>query len=77
MHTVILGNAYLSLAFVSSSDPKLLKQSLSAYQQAVCDGDNPQLKYQSVKLTQERDSGAANNPDLHYNRATVGFIRNC
>jgi hypothetical protein len=50
---VILGNAYLSQFFMTSSDPKLLKQSMSAYHQA------------------ERDSGAAKNPDLHFNKATV------
>ena len=32
---VILGNAYFSLFFMTSSDPKLLKQSMSAYTQAV------------------------------------------
>lgn len=50
---MILGNAYLSQFFMTSSDPKLLKQSMSAYHQA------------------ERDSGAAKNPDLHFNKATV------
>jgi tetratricopeptide (TPR) repeat protein len=50
---MILGNAYLSLFFTTSSDPKLLKQSMSAYLQA------------------ERSSEAANNPDLHYNKATL------
>jgi hypothetical protein len=53
MHTVILGNAYLSQFFTTSSEPKLLKQSMSAYHQA------------------ERDSGVANNPDLHFNMATL------
>ena len=32
---VILGNAYLSQFFTTSSEPKLLKQSMSAYNQAV------------------------------------------
>jgi tetratricopeptide (TPR) repeat protein len=50
---MILGNAYLSQFFTTSSEPKLLKQSMSAYHQA------------------ERDSGVANNPDLHFNMATL------
>ena len=35
-HTVILGNAYLSLYFTSQQDSKILKQCISAYSQAVC-----------------------------------------
>ena len=33
--TVVLGNAYLSLFFMTNQDPKLLKQCVSAYNQAV------------------------------------------
>lgn len=32
---VILGNAYLSLFFMTGQDPKILKQCISAYIQAV------------------------------------------
>jgi len=35
-HTVILGNAYLSLYFTNQQDSKILKQCISAYSQAVC-----------------------------------------
>lgn len=50
---MVLGNAYISLFFMSNQDPKILKQCVSAYTQA------------------ERDPVAANNPDLHFNIATV------
>ncbi len=33
--SVVLGNAYLSLFFVSNQDPQILKQCTSAYSQAV------------------------------------------
>ena len=33
--SVVLGNAYLSLFFMSNQDPKILKQCTSAYNQAV------------------------------------------
>ncbi len=33
--SVVLGNAYLSLFFMSNQDPQILKQCTSAYSQAV------------------------------------------
>ena len=74
---VILGNAYLSMFFTTSSEPKLLKQSMSAYQQAVRHSllfSIPSLLFLPPTCRhreQERDSGVANNPDLHFNKATV------
>ncbi|XP_064393711.1 tetratricopeptide repeat protein 5-like [Halichondria panicea] len=50
---MVLGNAYLSLFFVSNQDPQILKQCTSAYSQA------------------EKDSFVSNNPDLHFNKATL------
>ena len=76
---MVLGNAYLSLFLMTNHDPKLLKQCVSAYNHAV--STTPFLTPLFVILAilinslifypQEKDSVTANNPDLHFNRATV------
>ena len=70
--TVVLGNAYLSLYFMSNQDPNMLKQCVSAYTQAVSSVTSCTVVPSFATLSlQEKDPVAANNPDLHFNKATV------
>ncbi len=51
---MILGNAYLSVFFMTGQDPKVLKQCISAYVQAEKDplsATNPDLHYNRATVS--------------------------